>query len=91
MNLSDYVLRALAHRARIRAAVGSAFEVTADPAERVRRLDVVNHVAKELGVRVVVRSFMNEVRAVVEDMGAEAIKPRNARWFRKLRRRATGG
>lgn len=87
MKFADFALRALAHRARIRAAVTTRYEPVDDPKERVRRTEVVNHVAKELGVRVVRREFIQEVRAEVEAMGAEAIKPGNARWYRKLRRK----
>lgn len=91
MNFADLLLahveRRRTARARIRAAVESTFEVTTSNKDRVRRAEVARTVADAEGVRVVNNAWQRQVARVVVEMGAEMVKPRNKRYFRKLRRR----
>ncbi len=69
-------------------ALEGTFETT--PGDRrfcVRRLEVVEHVAKVLGIRVVNNRTFEEVTRAAEALGWEAIKNGNRSLFRCVKRR----
>lgn len=88
MNFADLLCAHLSHRARIRAEVLRWYEVTDANHDRVRRMEVVQLVARAMGVPVVDNFFHQQVNKACVALGAEMIKPRNKRFYRKLRRRA---
>lgn len=76
-------------RARWRAAVLADFEVTSSNQDRVRRREVMRAVAARLGIPVGDSPlFQKRLIREVLALGAEAIKPRNKRYYRKLRRKS---
>jgi hypothetical protein len=54
---------------RLREAIAEAFEATGDPRFCIRRLEVVEHVAKALGVLVTNEAFFVEVTRVATELG----------------------
>jgi hypothetical protein len=91
VNCREFLVLQITRRRAVRDAVLAAFEpAPADTTARVRRQEVVDEVARALGVRVVQRALHEAVRAVVEDLGAVPINPHNQRWYRGLRRRQGG-
>ena len=81
-------LQELTARAKIRSAIESVFETV--PGEGrfcVRRLEVVEHVSRMLGIRVINNRTFARVERVVRDMGWEPIKNGNRSLFRCAKRK----
>src|SRR4051812_38392350 len=75
MAMDLVVLHEQIEQDRIRVAVGMAFETTpGDVRFCVRRLDVVAHVARTLGIKVVNNDMFAKVERVVSEMGWESVK-----------------
>jgi hypothetical protein len=72
---------------KVRAAVAGAFEAMPAPAYCVRRLEVVEHVARTLGDAVVNNAFHAEVERAARWLGMQPVKNGNRSLFRCAKRR----
>lgn len=72
----------------LRAALLAVYEATpGDPRFCVRRLEVVEHAARVLGIRVLNNAVFAEVQEAAREVGFEAIKNGNRALFRCVKRR----
>lgn len=88
MNAADLLHLRLAQQGRIRNAVLADFEVTDSRRDQVRRMVVVKAAAERLRVNHLDWRFIGRVSMAVQALGGEAVKPKNRRMWRKVRRRA---
>lgn len=88
MNIAQLLLLEVERRQRWREAILAKFEITGDPAHRLRRTEVLHELAHALHMNVSNNCFARKVIDEVEAMGAVAIKPHNKRYYRGIRRRA---
>lgn len=89
MTAQEYAQAERDRRRRLAAIISIGYVVTDNPADRVRREEVVAWAQQALKLRSTDNSFRLRVRRAAEGMGAEAVTPHNARFFRKLRPRAS--
>lgn len=81
-------LKELAARAKLRNAIESVFETVPGEARFcVRRLEVVEHVSRVLGIRIINNRIFARVERVARDMGWEPIKNGNRSLFRCAKRK----
>jgi hypothetical protein len=81
-------LRQEERRRKLRTALAAVYEATpGDPRFCVRRLEVVQHAAQTLGIRVLNNSFFAEVEAAARTLGFEAVKNGNRGLFRCAKRK----
>jgi hypothetical protein len=72
---------------KVREAIASTFEVAAGPVYCVRRLEVVEYVARTLGEPVINNAFHAEVERAARWLGMQPVKNGNRSLFRCARRR----
>jgi hypothetical protein len=72
---------------KVREAIASAFEATEGPAYCVRRLEVVEHVARSLGEAVLNNAFHAEVERAARWLGMQPVRNGNRSLFRCAKRR----
>jgi hypothetical protein len=72
---------------KVREAIASTFEAVTAPAYCVRRLEVVEHVARTLGEGVINNAFHAEVERAARWLGMQPVKNGNRSLFRCARRR----
>lgn len=87
MKPRDLLRRRLDEDRLLREAVLMDFEVVDDKRVQVRHTVVATAVAKRLGVKGFQWPFLVRVGRCVAELGAERIRPKNRRVWRKLRRR----
>jgi len=81
-------LRQEERRRNLREALAAAYETTpGDPRFCVRRLEVVGHAARALGIRVLNNAVFAEVEAAACALGFEAVRNGNRSLFRRVKRR----
>jgi hypothetical protein len=81
-------LRQEERRRSLRDALWAAYETTlGDPRFCVRRLEVVEHAARALGIRVLNNAVFAEVEAAASALGFEAVRNGNRSLFRCVKRR----
>jgi hypothetical protein len=72
---------------KVREAIASTFEATTGPGYCVRRLEVVEHVARTLGETVINNAFHAEVERAARWLGLQPVRNGNRSLFRCAKRR----
>ena len=87
VTLAELAVAELLRRAKVHAALAAGYETADGPEFCVRRLEVVEHVARSLGVRVLNNELFNQVERRAHELGWESVKNGGRSLFRRVRRR----
>jgi hypothetical protein len=83
----ELLCREFLRREKVREALGAAYETAPGPAYCVRRLEVVEHVARTLNIRVLNNTVHADAERAARALGWVPIKNGNRRLFRGVKRR----